>query len=132
MTTNLDQYRKPARLRRRAPHRTADGTIHLSVKPNAAASHQVATSQLVADMADRSTVFVFPLRRHAPARTGYSKGELASAAAMIQKLAAGDDVRADKVDAVRASLAMNGYDEAMKMEIAVDRLLEDLANGSQA
>ena len=127
MATRLDPYRKPARLRRRAPRPTVDGAIHLSVKPNVAASHPMATSQPLADTADHSTVSVFRLRRHAPALTGYSRSELACAAAMIQNLAEGNDVRTDKIDAVRASLAADGYAEAMKLEIAVDRLLQDLA-----
>ena len=58
------------------------------------------------------------------AAVGRSERDLATAARML-KLVAGK-VRDDRVRSVRHALAYGEYENAMKIEIAVDRLLDDL------
>ncbi len=59
-------------------------------------------------------------------RIEYSISELASAHAMMRKLRRGEDLRFDKVASARQALEREDYSSALKVEIAVQRLLEDL------
>lgn len=56
----------------------------------------------------------------------YTASELASAKMMMDKLRRGDDLRPQKVTTVRASLEHEDFDSAFKMEIAIERLIDDL------
>ena len=48
--------------------------------------------------------------------------------AMLDRLKRGSDVRMDKVATIRAQVTLASYDEEAKLDIAVDRLLDDLLN----
>lgn len=67
----------------------------------------------------------YPSRVH---RT-YSASEQAAAAEILAKLSKGDDVRKDKVIAIRENISAGTYESASKLEIAVDRLLDELCRG---
>lgn len=56
----------------------------------------------------------------------YTESERGSVAEMMAKLRRGDDVRTDKVERVRGGLSVGDYENEMKLDIAVDRLLDEL------
>jgi hypothetical protein len=63
----------------------------------------------------------------APASDGtYSASEMATAHAMLQKLQHGRDQRPAKILSVLQALAEEDYESARRMEIVIDRLLDDL------
>jgi hypothetical protein len=57
----------------------------------------------------------------------YTMEELATAMEMFQKLQRGEDRRNDRIEKVRAALALGQWEKPMQFEIAVDRLLDELA-----
>lgn len=76
----------------------------------------------------------------APATTSPARGndtvELSSSAqrnadigGFMEILKAGGDVRTDKVAQIKAQIAAGTYDEDKKLDVAADRLLEDLLEG---
>ena len=46
--------------------------------------------------------------------------------ALLDKIQAGGDVRMDKVQEIRAQIASGKYETPEKMDVAADRLLDDL------
>ena len=112
--------RKPAV---RPPHkRKPTGPLHLELSRPAGEDPR-------GGAADSAPV-VYPLRLPPRARS-YSKSELATVATMFTKLKRGDDLRAERVADVRAALEHEDYENALKVEIAVERLLADLALTAQ-
>jgi hypothetical protein len=63
--------------------------------------------------------------RRCRAATGRAESELDLAAKMLERLRT--TVRTQTVRDVRVALAENSYENELKMEVAVERLLEDLA-----
>ncbi len=60
---------------------------------------------------------------------GADKLELSGASHLLQTLKAGGDVRADKVAALKAAIASESYEDDHKLDIASDKLLDELTNG---
>ena len=60
-------------------------------------------------------------------RDNYSDEEVAMAQQMLEKLQRGEDSRVERVTKVRAALAAGQMERPLRLEIAVDRLLDDLA-----
>jgi anti-sigma28 factor (negative regulator of flagellin synthesis) len=60
-----------------------------------------------------------------PATTGADKLELSGMSHLMKTLRQ-NDVRAEKVAAVRAAIENGTYEDNHKLDIAVDRLLDDL------
>lgn len=56
----------------------------------------------------------------------YTESERGSVAEMMAKLRRGDDLRADKVERVRGAVSVGDYENEMKLDIAIDRLLDEL------
>ena len=61
----------------------------------------------------------------APTR-GADKAELSGVGHLLQALKAGGDVRADKVAAIKAQIESGSYEDGQKLDVAADRLLDDL------
>lgn len=61
----------------------------------------------------------------APAQAS-DRVEISPQARFLQKLHEVEPVRQDKIDAVRAQIEAGTYDTEDKLQIAVDKLLEDL------
>ena len=57
---------------------------------------------------------------------GADKAELSGVGHLLQSLKAGGDVRADKVAAIKAQIEAGTYEDDHKLNVAVDRLLDDL------
>ena len=107
----------------RPPHkRKQAGPLHLEVSRPAGEDPRAAA----ADVAP----VVYPLRLPPRARS-YSKSELATVATMFTKLKCGEDLRMERVTDVRAALEQEDYENALKVEVAVERLLADLALTAQ-
>jgi len=60
------------------------------------------------------------------AARGGDKVELSGASQLLQTLKAGGDVRVDKVADIKAQIAAGTYEDDKKLDIAADRLLDDL------
>jgi hypothetical protein len=56
----------------------------------------------------------------------YTESERRSVAEMMARLRRGDDLRADKVERVREALSVGDYENEMKLDIAIDRMLDEL------
>ena len=54
------------------------------------------------------------------------KVQLSHVNQLLATLKAGGDIRADKVDAVRAQLKAGTYESEAKLDAAIDRLIDDL------
>jgi negative regulator of flagellin synthesis FlgM len=52
--------------------------------------------------------------------------ELSGASHLLQALKTNSDVRVDKVAEIKAAIASGTYEDDAKMDVAVDRLLDDL------
>ena len=52
--------------------------------------------------------------------------ELSGASHLLKALKANNDVRVDKVAEIKAAIASGTYEDDAKMDVAVDRLLDDL------
>ena len=52
--------------------------------------------------------------------------ELSGASHLLKALKQNNDVRVDKVAQVKAAIAAGAYEDDAKMDVAVDRLLDDL------
>ena len=52
--------------------------------------------------------------------------ELSGASHLLKALKQNNDVRVDKVAEIKAALAAGTYEDDAKMDVAVDRLLDDL------
>ena len=52
--------------------------------------------------------------------------EISGVAKMLESLKAGNDVRVDKVAQVKAEIAKGTYETDKKLDVAADRLLDDL------
>ncbi len=61
-----------------------------------------------------------------PARGG-DKVELTGVSQLLDTLKAGGDVRVDKVADIKAQIAADTYEDDKKLDIAADRLLDDLS-----
>ena len=57
---------------------------------------------------------------------GADKAELSGVGHLLQSLKAGGDVRADKVAAIKGQIESGTYEDDHKLDVAADRLLEDL------
>jgi hypothetical protein len=62
-----------------------------------------------------------------PTRRRRSRQEREIHGQMLQKLRAGQDVRATKVRKIRAAIASRTYENPLKLAVCVDRLLVELA-----
>lgn len=56
----------------------------------------------------------------------YNESDRQCVADMMAKLRRGEDIRADKVERVRSGLSIGDYENEMKLDIAIDRLLNEL------
>jgi hypothetical protein len=119
MNKKLDEIRMAARLRRRPPAKAEFSAIHLALSPSSPVNRM-----------DRSTadsaVFSTLSRRCAPNGKPYSTADRLTAAAMFLKLKCEDDFRHDQVSHVSEAVRGGTYESALKLEIAADRLLDDL------
>jgi len=52
--------------------------------------------------------------------------EISKVAEMLGKIRDLPDIRAEKVSAIREAIELGTYDEQGKLDVAIDRLLEDL------
>ena len=125
MTKDLEQYRLPARLRRRPPFGGDDGAIRLSVTPKAFLQEMSMDNETVEQWKMPASTVVYPLRAAAERRT---PSELITAAQMMRLLREDGGVRPVQLATVRHSLATESYENALKMERAVEALLSDLAD----
>ena len=66
------------------------------------------------------------LRQPPRNRERYTENERAFAAEMLLKLKRGEDVRKDKVENLRDLLSTEDYENHLKLDVAVERLLDDL------
>ncbi len=66
------------------------------------------------------------LRQPTGARHSYTNTERLLAAEMLAILKHGGDVRADKVAHLREELSADNYENDLKLEVAVMKLLEEL------
>lgn len=57
---------------------------------------------------------------------GMDKLELSGTTQLFKTLKAGGDVRADKVAEIKAQIANGTYEDDRKLDLATDRLLDDL------
>ena len=57
----------------------------------------------------------------------YSPAQIAMARGMVEKLQRGEDQRAHRIAQVRAALASGRMERPLRLDITVDRLLDDLA-----
>jgi negative regulator of flagellin synthesis FlgM len=57
---------------------------------------------------------------------GSDSVQLTSVSSMLDTLKAGGDVRVDKVADIKAQIAAGTYEDDKKLDIAADRLLDDL------
>jgi len=57
---------------------------------------------------------------------GSDKVELTSVSSLLHTLKSGGDVRVDKVAAIKAQIANGTYEDDHKLDVAADRLLDDL------
>ena len=107
----------------RPPHKRAPGQpLHLQISrpiddPRASAAE--------------SAPAVYPLRLPPRARS-YSKSDLATAAEMFMKLKHGDDLRLEKVTDIRTALLAEDYENAVKIEVAVQKILTELQSAGMA
>ena len=60
-----------------------------------------------------------------PTRTA-DRLELSGAGHLLKTLHAGGDIRADKVAAIKAQIESGKYEDDHKLDVATDRLLDDL------
>lgn len=67
-----------------------------------------------------------PAAEQSPPVRGQDKLELSGAAHLLQALKTGKDVRADKVADIKAQIEAGKYEDDYKLDIAADRLLDDL------
>jgi flagellar biosynthesis anti-sigma factor FlgM len=61
-----------------------------------------------------------------PQMRATDKVELSGVGHLMQALRANADVRADKVAAIKAQIEAGTYEDDKKLDVAVDRLLDDL------
>jgi hypothetical protein len=54
----------------------------------------------------------------------WSDSDRALAAAMLQRLQRGGDLRTSKVARLRGAIAAGGYENALKLDVAMERLME--------
>src|SRR5690349_20833927 len=52
--------------------------------------------------------------------------ELSGMSGMLKTLKSGNDVRADKIAAIKAQIEAGTYEDDHKLDVAADRLLDDL------
>ena len=57
---------------------------------------------------------------------GSDKVELSSVSSLLHTLKSGGDVRVDKVAAIKSQIEAGTYEDDKKLDIAADRLLDDL------
>jgi len=118
---------------------TFRSNIHFSEQPldagdtvwkSVSVSHQPSRPgcrERVASLLSSSPEFTnISARQPSSARRSYSAAERLLAAEMMLKLKRGEDVRADKVAQVVDALNADEYENALKLDIAVAKLLEDL------
>jgi flagellar biosynthesis anti-sigma factor FlgM len=72
-----------------------------------------------------------PIQKSIPAGSseptrGTDKVELTGVSQLLSTLKAGGDVRVDKVESIKAQIAAGTYEDDKKLDIAADRLLDDL------
>ena len=77
-------------------------------------------------MVKESRICLAPTAHRITPSPKYTASELASARAMMIKLQRGEDLRLDKADSVRKALEREDYECAIKIEIAVERILDEL------
>ena len=111
---NASNQPKPASVRP-AHKRASAAPLHLEISRP--------TGDPRANAADAAPV-IYPLRLP-PRAKSYSKSELATAAHMFTRLKRGEDLRHEKVTDIRYALEHEDYENAMKVEIAVERVLAD-------
>lgn len=59
-------------------------------------------------------------------RAAATPGDLAMAEAMLQRLKAGDDLRESKVRRVRHAIDSQEYENPLKLDVAADRMADEL------
>ena len=62
----------------------------------------------------------------AEAARGKDRLELSGLSPMLKTLKTGGDIRADKVAAIKAQIEAGTYEDDKKLDVATDRLLDDL------
>jgi hypothetical protein len=121
MEKKLDECRLAARLRRRPPRYKEIDAVHVSVPSGTTAAMDM-TMPNVAPVAFPGTLS----RRCAPNGEPYSNSDRMIAAAMFIKLKCGDDFRGERVSHVSRAIDNEAYESTLKLDIAADRLLNDL------
>ncbi|MGE3962975.1 MAG: flagellar biosynthesis anti-sigma factor FlgM [Planctomycetota bacterium] len=62
----------------------------------------------------------------APRPVRADRADISEHARWLQKLAQSSDIRQEKVDSIRSQIEAGTYDTDDKLQIAIDRLLDDL------
>jgi hypothetical protein len=62
-------------------------------------------------------------------RSTATPGDLAFVAALLHRLRAGEDLRGEKVRRLRKSIRANDYENPLKLEIAAERVVDDVRIG---
>ena len=124
MESNFQSFNSSSRSSNRSAMPT--DSVWRSVSSEFTAPHGTASSRTteshVASL-NRGASF---LRQPPRSRDSYTEGERAAAAAMMLMLKRGEDVRIDKVENLRDLLSTEDYENDLKLDVAVERLLDDL------
>ncbi len=124
MESNFRSFNLSFRASSRATTRT--DSVWRSVSSEFTAPHGTASSRTTESYVASLNRGASFLRQPPRNRDSYTEGERAAAAAMMLKLKRGEDVRIDKVENLRDLLSTEDYENDLKLDVAVERLLDDL------